>query len=288
MPANAIRKPLLFCALAAALLLPGCSTLQIAYNFAGDMLESRAEDYLDLSPEQEAELEKQSAALIQWHRKAMLPKYAAFFTAQAEIAEAGGWSREQMKDTVAGFRALMDETVAGAAPFVAEVLAGHTTPEKLAYLEARMAENTAERRAEEAAETREESIDEWVERRVERIERFTGPLTDAQEAIVRQHTETGYDRAQRWLDNRELRQGALVTFLRQAPSKDEIAGFVHRILLHAHEIVDPAYREVSEARWALQERMYHDVLAALNDEQRRELAASLRSYAADMTDLAGV
>lgn len=275
-------------ALIGALLLSGCSSFQIAYTFADTMLEARAEDYLDLSPEQEVELETQTAALIAWHRKTMLPKYAAFFNVQADVAEAGGWTRRQLNEAFGEFRALLDETVEGAAPFVAQVLAGQTTPEKLDYLEARMAENLAEHRDGEMAETPEEWLDQWVESRVERISRFTGTLSDEQVAIVRRYTESGMDNAIRWLDNRELRQGALVMFLRTKPSPDEIARFVHRILLRAHEIVDPGYREVSERRWALLERMYFDVLSTLSDEQRRELVSTLRDYASDMIDLAGV
>jgi hypothetical protein len=273
--------------LLAAALLSGCSSLKIAYSFADSVLEGRAEDYLDLSAEQEAELERQTAALISWHRQAMLPKYAVFFRHQADIAEAGGWSRPQLSAAFAKFRALVDETVAGAAPFVADVLAGHTTPEKLKHLEARMAEYVAEVRAEEAKETPQQGVDAWVARRAERISRFTGPLTDAQLAIIRRYSESGMDNAMRWLENRELRQGALVTFLRAEPTRTEIARFVHRILLHGHEIVDPGYRAVVEQRWALRERMYFDVLARLSDGQRRELVATLRGYAADMIDLAG-
>ena len=275
-------------ALVGAVLLSGCSTLQIAYTFAEDMLESRAEDYLDLSAEQEAELADHSAALIAWHRKTMLPTYAAFFNAQADIAEAGGWTRAQLAAAFTTFRALIDGTVRGAAPFVAKVLIGHTTPGKLAHLEARMAENNAERRAERAAETPEETLEGWIDRRVERMSRFSGTLSDGQVAIIRRHAARGMDRAMRWLDNRELRQGALVTFLRSEPTRADTARFVHRIILHAHEIVDPDYRAVSEARWKRREGMYFEVLSSLSDAQRQEVVSTLRSYAADMVRLAGV
>ncbi len=281
------RFSVLASVLICAVLLTGCSSLQIAYIFAEDMVESRAEDYLELSPDQEAELETQSAALIAWHRKAMLPAYAVFFNDQADIAESGGWTRPQMKEAFTEFRALLDVTVEGAAPFIAKVLVDHTTPAKLSFLETRLAENMAEKRAEEETESPQDTLDEWVERRVERLTRFTGALSDDQAAIIRRHTKGGMNLAMRWLDNRELRQGALVTFLRTEPGQEQIAHFVHRVLLHAHEVVDPDYRAISEARWALLEEMYFDVMASLSDNQRRELVSTLRSYAADMIDLSG-
>jgi len=274
-------------ALVGLLMVSGCSRLEIAYAFAEDMLESRAETYLELSPEQEVRLEAQSVALVAWHRKVMLPKYAAFFSAQADVAEAGGWTRAEFKRAFAEFRDLIDETVEGASPFIASVLVDHTAPKNIVYLETRMAENNAERRAEEADETPEELREKWVERRVERIARFTGTLSERQVTIVRRHTKSGMGYVLRWRDNRLKRQDALLAFLRARPTQNDLAHFVHRILLHAHEIVDPDYGAVSEARWQLNERMYFEVLSSLSDAQRRELAATLRSYASDMVELAG-
>lgn len=271
-----------------AVLLSGCGSLELAYAFAEDMLESRAKNYLDLSPEEETRLELQSAALVAWHRRTMLPRYAAFFRAQADIAEAGGWTRAQFASAFAGFRGLVDETVKGASPFVAAVLADQTTPDKLTHLKLRMAEVNAERRAERAAETRDRTLARWVERRVGRISRFTGALNDDQVAIIRRYAARDADLNMRWLNNRARRQDALVAFLRTGPTDDRIARFVYRILMHAHELADPDYRAISEARWRRRTDMYFDVLAALSDDQRRELVSTLRGYAADMVRLAGV
>jgi len=270
------------------LLLSGCSSLKFGYSFADDILESRGQTYLDLSPEQETGLESQSEALVAWHRREMLPKYATFFNAQADIAETGGWTRSQLSSAFTEFRALRDETVEGAALFIAAVLIEHSVPERLAYLEARMAEKLSERRAEVMKKTSKERLDDSVERRANRFSRFVGSLSKAQTAIIRRHTEDGLDDPARWLNNRESRQKALATFLRSNPSEDEIAGFVYRILVRAHEEVDPDYRAISENRWALREAMYFDLLSSLSDSQRRELVTTLRGYAVEMVELAGV
>ena len=268
------------------LALSGCSTLKLAYSFADNMVEEQAETYLDLSAEQEERLTQQAAALIAWHRSDMLPKYALFFRAQAEIAEAGGWTRKQLRTAIGQFQTLMEQTVAGASPFIAEVISEHTGLQKLAHLEARMADNLAKRRAEEVAKTPQEAIDEWVERGIDRISRFTGPLTKTQIDIIRAYRESGSSTAIRWLKNREYRQNALVAFLRTKPEKTKITAFVSQIILRAHEVIDPEYREISDARWALREAMYFNILVKLNDEQRKELITNLRGYAADMAELA--
>ena len=280
--------PLQIIALVVGLLaLPGCSTLKLAYSFADNMLEDTAGSYLDLSAKQSERLSQQATALISWHRTVMLPKYASFFRAQADIIQAGGWTQAQLKSAIRRFRSLLEKTVEDASPLIAEVLVEHTSPQKLAYLEARMTENLAKRRANEADKTQIVLIGEWVERRVESISRFTGPLTGTQVAIIQGYAENRPGTMMRWLENREHRQNAFLAFLRNRPKKTEIAAFVSRIILRAHEVVDPDYRAISDARWALLEAMCYKVSATLDDEQRKQLITTLRSYAADMVELAG-
>ena len=91
----------------------------------------------------------------------------------------------------------------------------------------------------------------------------------------------------RWFENRKHRQNALVAFLRTRPKKTEITAFLSRIIFQAHEAIDPDYRAIWTAQWALREAMYYDIFAALNDVQRKKLIATLRDYAADMVELTG-
>ena len=129
-----------------ALLISGCSSLQVAYSLAEGTLQERAKSYLNLSPEQQVRLEGQAGDLIRWHRKTLLPKYAAFLIAQANIANAGGWSRQQMSGAIQEIRSLMDETIEGASHFIAAVLIDQTTLNKTSYIKARMTENLIKRR----------------------------------------------------------------------------------------------------------------------------------------------
>lgn len=287
LPALIQRSRQAACVIVCGLFLAGCGAFKFGYSFADTMLKNRAGDYLTLTSDEQSDLDTRADALIAWHRTAMLPKYAAFLASQAEIAASGGWTRLELADSFRRFRTLVDETIEGASPFIADVLVGHSSNDKLAHLETRMREKLAERRAEEERQTPEDRLEEWVARRADRISRFTGPLTDAQTGIIGRHTEGRTSSYMRWLDNREQRQDALVAFLRTRPDRQQTARFIHRILVHPHEIVDPDYRDVSELNWALRENMYFDVLKSLSETQRQELAATLRDYAADMMDLAG-
>lgn len=53
-------------------------------------------------------------------------------------------------------------------------------------------------------------------------------------------------------------------------------------------MVDPDNKAISERRWALRERMYFDVLETLTEDQLDTLVFTLRDYADDMVNLAGV
>lgn len=290
-PAQLYSHPLakrlrLWMALIVILMLPACSSLEFAYSFVDDVIEGRAETYLDLNEEEKDKVSEQTNALVAWHRSEMLPKYATFFSAQADVAEQGGWSRPQLSLAFQEFRRLLNATADGAAPFFAAVLVDHSSPEKRAYLQKQLAENLSEKREEASEMSEEERIEEWVERREERIERFTGPLRDDQIDIIRRITASGMDHAGRWYDHRELRQEALIDFLATNPSEEDLAPVIAKLLVRAHEVVDPAYEARSNARWAKREDMYFLVLETLSDEQRAKLVTTLRGYAEDLVSLA--
>lgn len=262
-----------------------CSSLKIAYSFADDALESRAEQYLDLDSDGEAKVAAEIARLLVWHRTSMLPRYAAFLNGVADVNDAGPWQRREIAQAFQGFKALMDETALGAAPFVANVLKDHTSPERVDHLRAQMAVYIRDELAEQDASF-EDRLSEQVARRVRNFERFVGPLRDDQIAIVRRHTAPSLTDRDVWLRHLERRHHALADYLQSDPEAVALTSFVHTLTTRGYEIVDPGYGKISEARWAKLEALHEDMLSSLDDEQRLALSSSLRGYAADMMDIA--
>jgi len=265
--------------------LSACSSLKIAYSFADDALESRAEQYLDLDSEGEAKVEAEIARLLNWHRAAMLPRYAAFLNGVADVNDAGPWQRRDIAQAFLGFKALMDETALGAAPFIANVLADHSSSARVDHLRAQMAVYIREELAEEKASF-EDRLTEQVDRRVRNFERFVGPLRDQQIDIIRRHTAPALTDRNLWLRHLDRRHQALADYLRTAPETMALATFVHTWTTRGYDIVDAEYAEISNARWAKLEELHEDMLSSLDVEQRAALSSSLRSYAADMMDIA--
>ena len=64
--------------LAATFVISGCSTLSLIYEFGDDYTAWRADDYLDLTGQQEDFVDSRMETLLEWHRINELPTYAAF------------------------------------------------------------------------------------------------------------------------------------------------------------------------------------------------------------------
>ena len=263
----------------------GCSKFKILYSFTGEAIESAAESHLDLSDADEAAfVDRKVDEVVLWHRDAMLPRYAAFLTAQADLLDRDAVSDASVGEAMEWLRGLLEDTVAGGAPFVAAVLARHTAPDRLEYLRERMAERLEER-LEDLDKPREERLADRTAQIAKNFERFTGDLTAHQRLLIRRYAEDTTDEVEAWLRNRATRQRAFAEFLSGRPDEGRITAFTTRMLLRPHEVVGTEHEAFSTTRWVKLRTLMFDVLVSLTDEQRREMSETLRSYAEDMMEL---
>ena len=267
-------------ALAVMLAAAGCSRLSFFYAFIGAAIESKAASYLDLDEAGETFVKAQVASLVKWHRAAMLPRYARYLETQADLAARDGHDRAAMSE----LRRLLDETVTGAAPYFAAVLREHTAPDKIRHLRERMSERQAEL-LEDHKLPRAERLEERIEQVTDHFERLMGDLDEPQLAKIRRYAESSLAFGKIWLDNRANRQRAFIAFLSRRPDGARIAVFIHKVLLRSHEVADPAYEPVSEARWALIEELVFDLVTSISATQIKHFVETLRGYATDMMDL---
>lgn len=282
------RAATLLLVLAAAVLLlgPGCSRLSLLQSFAGSAIIDEAEFHLELDDAGAARLARQVDEMLAWHSAEMLPRYAKFLTAQAELIEAERMDRAAVGDSVAALRALLEELVQGTAPYAAAVLVDHTDAEKRRYLEARMKARLDERRA-ELSEPADERLKERVERITKNFERVAGDLRDDQIGMIRRYAAATVGNNARWLRNRANRQRAFLEFLSRQPDEAEISAFVVTILLRGHDVVEPEYKAISEARWAHFRELLVEIMASLSARQREAASSTLREYATEMIELSG-
>ncbi len=274
------------CVFAALLVLSGCSRLSFVYGLAESALEDEAAFFLDLDDEEKRLVERKIEELLAWHSAEMLPLYARFMNAQADLVATGEVDRATVTDAVRTLRGLLDDLVQGTAPHVAEILVNHTSPEKLGHLEARMTERLEERR-EDLAEPTEEREQDRAERIITNFERLTGDLDDGQTERIREYAAQTAGADLRWFRTRMNRQRAFLDFLSREPEEAEIRAFVIKIVLRGYDVVDPEYKAVSEARWRSFETLLADIMISLSADQRATMTETLRDYAMEMLVLSG-
>ncbi len=264
--------------------LNGCSGISFLHGLAESALAREAAFHLDLDDEGEARVDQEIQALLAWHDRVMLPRYAKFLDAQADIVGRDTVPRQAAVDAVAELRKILQELVRGAAPFTANVLVEHTTPKKVSYLKARMVERLAERR-EGLAKSFEDRLRKRIDRIIENFERLTEVLNERQRTIIEQYARktAGADHA--WLRTRANRQRVFLEFLSRRPNETQISNFIQTILQRPHDIVDPEYKTVSDARWVGFQALLYDIITSLTVEQRQTAHDRLREYAAELMEL---
>jgi len=275
----------MLCVSAALFVISGCSHLSFIYGFAESALKEEAAFFLHLDDEEERLVDRKVEELLTWHSAEMLPRYAFFMNAQADLVADDKIDHTAVVRAVRVMRALLDDLVQGAAPYVAEILVNHTSREKLAHLDVRMAERLEERR-EELSEPAEEHLKVRAERIIINFERLTGDLTDNQIGRIRRYAAQTAGAGLVWLRTRKNRQRAFLDFLSREPDQNQIRAFAIKIVLRGYEIVDPEYKAVSEERWRRFTALLADIIVSLSPEQRATMTKNLRIYAMEVLALA--
>jgi hypothetical protein len=132
----ALVRVLLVCVL---LGFSGCSTVRFAYNNADIYLRWQLGKYLDVQDAQLEEVEQHIAAFLAWHRANALPQYIRLVN-EASSRFARGISQEDLVWGYDSLQAQVLQAVRAAAGEMADLL-DRLTPEQIAYMERRFAED---------------------------------------------------------------------------------------------------------------------------------------------------
>ena len=209
------------------LLLAGCSSTKVAYQYADWGIVWWVEDYIPMTSEQENQLEKDIVELRQWHCSSELPRYSAWLAELKNDVR----SRDLERETVAYHQEQLFSffgPLADRAKPAAIRLLSSLSDDQVDALAANMAESQAELEEEFLAENREKTREARAERTRERVERWLGDLNPEQVAIVDQWSEARGQQTEIWLEGRRNWQKALLETLeqRQSPSFDERVAYL--------------------------------------------------------------
>jgi hypothetical protein len=267
-------------ALAAAALLTACTALRLAYDNADTYLLFRAKSYLDLDAKGSDELDERIDEFFAWHRRTALPQYARL-SEEAAKRVTRGLSRE---DLVWGYDSLVAharQSLRFAAERVAPLL-DRLTPQQVAHMERRFAEDNRKFAREYLRGSEAERRKRRARRLEERLEDWLGNLSHVQAEKVKQFSERTplYDELR--AKDRQRMQAEFVDMIRkrevQKRLPDWIANWDHGR--------DPAHLAASERFRQEYLTLLLEIDKTLSSEQRNRAAANFRRYAEDFNVLA--
>ena len=269
-------RALLFCLL---LGLGGCSTVRFAYNNADIYLRWQLTKYLDVQGAQSEELDRHIAAFLDWHRANALPQYIKLVN-DANARFARGLSQEDLVWGYDSIRAQVLQAVRAGAGEIADLL-DRLTPEQIAYMERRFAEDNRKYARDFLAGSMEERRRLRVKRNVERLEEWFGELSEAQFERVRRYAERApYPEGMRDRERKRLQADFLV-IVRAREAKARFAEWA----VQWERRREPEHAAVVRAQRMEYFAMLLDLNKTLTPSQRQSAELRFRELAADFERL---
>jgi len=269
---------LLLCALVT---LTGCG-VQFFYNNLDAFVESAIEDYIDLTPAQEAFFERELEVLWRWHRREELPRYAHdledFSMTLAQGVKPA--DLDQTFETAEGWWRRIERE---GRPVVKRLLKSlddaqiNQIPEKFAK------ENTRwEKRA--ARRSHEDRQDRWRKNFKRIIERFTGALNREQQALLTEGASEYRPENASWGEYRLRWQAEFLTLLK-ARHDDTFDDQFETVFGPQQRLYSQGLIDGQVHNQALTKRLLLEVLTSLSAQQITRLQKRLADYAEDLREL---
>ena len=268
--------------------LSGCSSLQIAYNYAPNYLSYRLNGYLGLDDAQKLALDQEFVQFMQWHTETALPSYrGALETWRTRVDDAAPFTASEVLE--------IQEQVEQAL----EVL-GQRAAQQLASLMVLLTDKQQKRLREQFESENKEYFDEYLKnpnseatrknhhkRALKRFEDWLGTLTSTQQALVTGLSDKRSKVFMAWGDERLLRQKALLAMLEQQqggkPAQAQAALSTYlSSLKHYREPSLALQQKQLRQEWA---EVTATLLNSLTAEQKVYLKKKLGGYAQDLASL---
>ena len=278
----------LLLALVAGLLLQGCSAVRLGYGNADSIARWWIDQYLDLSPEQDALSRERLALLFAWHRKTQLPDYVTLLSQGKAFAAGRPTANDALTlgdNIVRRVRTLAEQ----ATPDLADLLAT-LSPAQIDRMAARFAEKNADL-AKEMRLAEGEAAQNKVryKRLLERAEYWLGDFSAEQESVLRRMVEAQDPGGQFWFDERLRRQRDLLDLMRQVqrerPPRERIIALLRAYTARFDLPADPARLARALAMRRAAAELTVAILAMATPAQRDHARQKFDDLIHDFTEL---
>ena len=267
-----------------ALALSGCSSTKLAYQYADWGIIWWVDDYVPMTDPQQAQLEQDVLALRDWHCTSELPRYSAWLTELKRDVRAGDLNRTTVTHHQEQLFSFFTPLAERAKPAATRLLSS-LSDAQVRELADNMAQSQTEMEEEFLSEDPEETRQARAERTMERVERWLGPLNEAQTQIVNQWSDARGRQTEIWLQGRRNWQQAFLDSLEHRNDED-FAQRINYLIDNNNEVRGTEYQQMmSESRDSMAGLMT-DVLQKADQQQLDHLLERASSLRGDFNTLA--
>jgi hypothetical protein len=269
-------------------LLQGCSAVRLGYGNADSLVRWWADQYVNMSPEQDALTRERLVRVHAWHRKTQLPEYVAVLR-QSQKLVAGQPNVADMLALGDGMIRLGRTVAEQMTPDIADFLAT-LAPEQIE----RMAERLADKNLEYAKEAQLADGEGGqrkarYKRLLERTEYWFGDFSDPQKTALRRMIDGQSTGSQFWYDERLRRQQEWLTLARQVqrdrPSRELVMKWLRDYATRFDLPLDPARLAQAQSLRRASAELSVAVLAMTTPAQRANVQQKLGDLMRDFTEL---
>jgi hypothetical protein len=262
----------------AALIVSGCSLTRLAYDNLSFVVMHEADDYLDITAEQEARLRASFMEIHQAHREQALPRYVALLRATRNTMLDGADARE-LGCFVRAVEVLYADLMSRLVPLAAEALSLDLAEQQRRTLARAIARENADYEQKYLQGSIAERIEKRQRKAADRLEFWIGPLSEEQRRDIEEMLAVLPDRFDEWRDYRMGKQQELLALVDAGASREALEAFLNDWWVdhRGWPYMDEARASVTRILAAVEERM--------TPEQRRHLLEKLTDLADDFEAL---
>jgi hypothetical protein len=268
--------------------LSGCSSLQVAYNYAPNYLAYRLNGYFSLDDAQKVALDQELEKFIAWHAETALPEYTRTLEAwQVRVEDSTPFTATEVLVIQQQIEQALEVVGQRAASQLASTLVT-LTPKQQSRLSAEFQSENKDYFNEFLKNPASEATRKnHYKRALKRYEDWLGGLTKNQEKLITELSDRRSKTFAGWGDERALRQKALLDLLEQqrgqgAPQAEAALREYLDSLKNYREPTLAAQQSQLRQDWA---QVTAEVLNSLTAEQRQYLKKKLGGYAQDFASL---
>ena len=264
------------------LTLSACST-KFAYNYLDWILEWYVADLVNLTDDQEWQLNGALTKQLAWHRKQQLPLYVESLDKLSDAIK-NGLTIETLQQLYTGQEKGWEELKKHIAPTMAELfktMSDSQIEELLNNLE----ERNQELEADYVNKPRDERIKQRKERMVDRIENWTGSLNDSQIELISEWSQQIKPLSQQWIANRRSWQAELGSAIKHYRNAPEFAERIETLFLNNHKAWSDSYQNAYQYNLQLTMMMFVNLENQLTERQRQHLLDDILVLRKQINDL---